>query len=80
MPFAWFVALRYLRDAKGQTALILAAVAVGVAVVVFLSALINGLQVSLIEKTLGLAGACHAARATRSPSAACRRYTRARHR
>jgi len=53
MPFAWFVALRYLRDAKGQTALILAAVAVGVAVVVFLSALINGLQASLIEKTLG---------------------------
>jgi lipoprotein-releasing system permease protein len=53
MPFAWFVALRYLRDAKGQTALILAAVSVGVAVVVFLSALINGLQVSLIEKTLG---------------------------
>ena len=51
MPFDWFVALRYLRDAKGQTALILAAVAVGVAVVVFLSALINGLQASLIEKT-----------------------------
>lgn len=53
MPFAWFVALRYLRDAKGQTALILAAVSVGVAVVVFLSALINGLQISLIDKTLG---------------------------
>ncbi|MBK7875471.1 MAG: ABC transporter permease [Planctomycetes bacterium] len=53
MPFAWFVALRYLRDAKGQTALILAAVSVGVGVVVFLSALIDGLQVSLIDKTLG---------------------------
>lgn len=53
MPFEWFVALRYLRDAKGQTALILAAVSVGVSVVVFLSALINGLQVSLIDKTLG---------------------------
>ncbi len=53
MPFEWFVALRYLRDAKGQTALILAAVSVGVAVVVFLSALINGLQTSLIDKTLG---------------------------
>jgi lipoprotein-releasing system permease protein len=53
MPFAWFVALRYLRDAKAQTALILAAVSVGVGVVVFLSALINGLQVSLIDKTLG---------------------------
>ena len=53
MPFAWFVALRYLRDAKGQTALILAAVSVGVSVVVFLSALINGLQTSLVDKTLG---------------------------
>lgn len=53
MPFEWFVALRYLRDAKGQSALILAAVSVGVSVIVFLSALINGLQASLIEKTLG---------------------------
>lgn len=53
MPFVWFVALRYLRDAKGQTALILAAVSIGVSVVVFLSALINGLQTSLIDKTLG---------------------------
>jgi lipoprotein-releasing system permease protein len=53
MPFAWFVALRYLRDARGQTALILAAVSVGVAVVVFLSALMGGLHDSLVEKTLG---------------------------
>ena len=53
MPFQWFVALRYLGDAKGQTALILAAVSVGVSVVVFLSALINGLQSSLIASTLG---------------------------
>lgn len=53
MPFEWFVALRYMRDAKGQTALILAAVAVGVSVIVFLSALIGGLQTSLIDKTLG---------------------------
>lgn len=53
MPFEWFVALRYMRDARGQTALILAAVAVGVSVIVFLSALIGGLQASLIEKTLG---------------------------
>jgi len=53
MSFEWFVALRYLRDAKGQSALILAAVSIGVSVVVFLSALISGLQVSLIDKTLG---------------------------
>ncbi|MEO8798407.1 MAG: ABC transporter permease, partial [Polyangiaceae bacterium] len=53
MTFSWFVALRYMRDAKGQTALILAAVSVGVTVIVFLSALIGGLQTSLIDKTLG---------------------------
>lgn len=53
MPFSWFVAFRYLREAKGQTLLILAAVSVGVSVVIFLSALINGLQVSLLDKTLG---------------------------
>ncbi len=53
MPFQWFVALRYLRDARGQSALMLAAVAVGVSVIVFLSALINGLQASLIDSTLG---------------------------
>ncbi|MGE0591666.1 MAG: ABC transporter permease [Vicinamibacterales bacterium] len=53
MPFHWFVALRYLRDARGQTLLILSAVSVGVSVIVFLSALINGLQASLIASTLG---------------------------
>ncbi|MBS2012648.1 MAG: ABC transporter permease [Deltaproteobacteria bacterium] len=53
MPFEWFVALRYMRAARGQTALILAAVSIGVSVVVFLSALINGLQTSLIDRTLG---------------------------
>ena len=53
MPFQWFVAIRYLRDARGQSALMLAAVAIGVSVIVFLSALINGLQSSLIDSTLG---------------------------
>lgn len=53
LPFEWFVALRYLREERAQTALILAAVSVGVSVVVFLSALISGLQTSLIDKTLG---------------------------
>lgn len=53
MPFEWFVALRYLREGRMQTALILGAVAIGVAVVVFLSALIGGLQSNLIDKTLG---------------------------
>ena len=53
MPFELIVALRYLREGRGQTGLILTGIAVGVGVVVFLSALINGLQASLIERTLG---------------------------
>jgi lipoprotein-releasing system permease protein len=53
VPFEWFVALRYLREGRAQTALILAAVSVGVSVIVFLSALINGLQTSLVHQTLG---------------------------
>lgn len=53
MPFEWFVALRYMRDGKAQTTLILSAVAVGVSVIVFLTALMNGLQTSLVSQTLG---------------------------
>ncbi|HEX7481183.1 MAG TPA: ABC transporter permease [Polyangiales bacterium] len=53
MPFEWFVAIRYLREGRVQTLLILAAVSVGVSVIVFLSALINGLQTSLLKQTLG---------------------------
>lgn len=53
MPFELFVALRYLRDGRLQTALILAGIAVAVGVVIFLSALITGLQDSLIARTLG---------------------------
>ena len=53
MPFAWFVALRYLREGRMQTLLILAGVSVGVGVIIFLAALIDGLQASLVRQTLG---------------------------
>ncbi len=53
MPFAWFVALRYLREGRMQTVLILCGVSVGVGVIVFLAALIDGLQRSIVDKTLG---------------------------
>jgi lipoprotein-releasing system permease protein len=52
MPFELFVALRFLREGRAQTALILAGSVVGVAVIIFLSALIGGLQATLIDKTL----------------------------
>lgn len=53
MRFPLFVALRFLREGRLQTGLILGGVGVGVAVIVFLSALIGGLQESLIDRTLG---------------------------
>ncbi len=53
MPFSLFVALRFLREGRLQTVLILAGVAVGVGVIVFVSALIDGLQQSLVDRTLG---------------------------
>lgn len=53
MPFELFVALRFLREGRAQTALIFAGASVGVAVIIFLSALIDGLQASLVDKTLG---------------------------
>lgn len=53
MPVAIFVALQFLREGKTASSLVVAAVGVGVTVIVFLSALIGGLQQSLIDKTLG---------------------------
>lgn len=53
MGFEWFVALRFLREGRTQTALILTGVAVGVGTIVFLSALITGLQDNIIGRTLG---------------------------
>lgn len=53
MPYELIVALRYLRDGRYQTVLILSGVGVGVAVIIFLSALINGLQQNLVDTTLG---------------------------
>lgn len=52
MPFELFVALRFLREGRLQTLLIFVGVGVGVGVMVFLSALITGLQGSLIRQTL----------------------------
>ncbi|MGV8950556.1 MAG: ABC transporter permease [Cypionkella sp.] len=46
-------ALRYLTASKGQTALLLAGVAVGVFVFIFISALIGGLAEFLVQRTVG---------------------------
>jgi lipoprotein-releasing system permease protein len=47
------VALRFLREGRMQTVLIIVGVAAGVAVVAYIAALINGLQTNTIAKTLG---------------------------
>jgi len=52
VPFELFVALRFLREGRAQTALILGGTTVGVAVIIFLSALISGLQATLVDLTL----------------------------
>lgn len=53
MPVALFLAIQFMREGRTQSVLISTAVGVGVAVIVFLSALISGLQADLIDKTLG---------------------------
>jgi lipoprotein-releasing system permease protein len=47
------IAMRFLRQGRGQTLLILFGIAVGVAVIVFVTALISGLQKNIIARTLG---------------------------
>lgn len=51
--FEMTLAARFLREGRGQTVLILSGIGVGVAVLVFLTALISSLQESLIESTVG---------------------------
>lgn len=49
----WNIALKFLRESRSQTALILVGIAVGVSVIVFITALISGLQDNIINRTLG---------------------------
>ncbi len=53
LGFESLVAIRFLREGRMQTLLIIVGVAAGVAVVAYVSALITGLQRNTIEKTLG---------------------------
>ncbi len=52
LPFEWILAIRFMREARMQTLLIMAGVALGVSVIVFISALISGLQTNLFRRTL----------------------------
>lgn len=52
LPFEWIVALRFLREGRMQSLLIVAGTTVGVAVIIFITALVNSLQSGLAERTL----------------------------
>ena len=51
-PFEWIVAWRFLREGRWQTVFIVGGVAIGVAVIVFMSALLTGLQANFIRRVL----------------------------
>lgn len=53
MPLELFFAIRFLREGRMQSVLIVVGASVGVAVIVFLSSLIDGLQTRLVAQTLG---------------------------
>ncbi len=52
MPFEALVALRFLREGRVQTAFIIGGVAIGVGVIVFMSALLSGLQANFVKRVL----------------------------
>lgn len=47
------IAVRFLKSNKGQTTLILIGIAIGVSVQIFIGSLIDGLQKTLVDKTIG---------------------------
>ena len=53
LGFEWRVALRFLREGRMQSVLIIVGVAAGVAVIAYVTALIDGLQANTVRKTLG---------------------------
>ena len=56
LPFEWIVAIRFLREGRLQTLFIVSGVALGVAVIVFMSALMSGLQVNFVRRVLSTQG------------------------
>ena len=52
IPFEWLVALRFLREGRVQTLFIVGGVAIGVGVIVFMSALLSGLQANFVKRVL----------------------------
>lgn len=51
-PFEWITALRFLKEGQMQTIFIITAVAIGVAVIVFMSAMLASLQANFLKRVL----------------------------
>ena len=51
-PFEWIAAVRFMREGLAQTQLIIFGVALGVAVIVFMSALLTGMQANMLRRSL----------------------------
>jgi lipoprotein-releasing system permease protein len=51
-PFEWITALRFLKEGQMQTIFIITAVAIGVAVIVFMSAMLSSLQANFLKRVL----------------------------
>ncbi len=52
LPFEWIAAVRFLREGRMQTLFIISGIAIGVGVIVFMSALLTGLQANFIKRVL----------------------------
>ncbi|CAN5887582.1 FtsX-like permease family protein [soil metagenome] len=52
LPFEWIVATRFLREGRMQSLFIILGVAIGVGVIVFMSALLSGMQGNLFRRVL----------------------------
>ncbi len=52
MPFEWIAAIRFLREGRTQSLFIIVGAAIGVAVIVFMSALLEGMQGNLVRRVL----------------------------
>jgi lipoprotein-releasing system permease protein len=52
LPFEWIASVRFLMEGLLQTLVILAGIAIGVGVIVFMSAMLAGLQANFIKRVL----------------------------
>ena len=52
MPFEWIAAIRFLREGRMQTGFIVGGISIGVAVIVFMSAMLAGLEQNFIKRVL----------------------------